>query len=161
MSGKRTVEFRFLAEPTHVNFGGKVHGGMVMKWIDQVAYACAAGWSGLYCVTVSVGTIRFRRPILVGHQVELIARIVYTGTTSMHVLVQVRSGDTKGDEMLETNHCIISFVALDAEGNTAAVPAWIPQTEEDRFLQQYAVKTKAFSQQVEQDMLDYYQEKTE
>jgi len=52
MSGKRAVEFRFLAEPTHVNFGGKVHGGMVMKWIDQVAYACAAGWSGLYCVTV-------------------------------------------------------------------------------------------------------------
>jgi hypothetical protein len=41
------------------------------------------------------------------------------------------------------------------------VPAWVPQTEEDRFLQQYAVKTKAFSQQVEQDMLDYYQEKTE
>ncbi len=124
---KGQLNSEFLAEPTHVNFGGKVHGGMVMKWIDQVAYACAAGWSGLYCVTVSVGTIRFRRPILVGHQVELIARIVYTGTTSMHVLVQVRSGDTKGGEMLETNHCIISFVALDAEGHTATVPAWVPQ----------------------------------
>jgi acyl-CoA hydrolase len=105
-----------------------------------------------------VGTIRFRRPILVGHQVELIARIVYTGTTSMHVLVQVRSGDTKGGEMLETNHCIISFVALDAEGNTATVPAWVPLTDEDQFLQAYAVKTKAFSQEVEQDMLNFYQQ---
>ncbi len=45
------IEFRFLAEPIHVNFGGKVHGGMVMKWMDQAGYACAAAWSGKYCVT--------------------------------------------------------------------------------------------------------------
>jgi len=107
----RTVEFRFLAEPTHVNFGGKVHGGMVMKWLDQAAYACAARWSGLYCVTVSVGTIRFRRPILVGHLVELEAKVVHTGSTSMHIFVQVRSGDSKSGELAETNHCIITFVA--------------------------------------------------
>jgi len=158
MSQQRQVEFRFLAEPTHVNFGGKVHGGMVMKWIDQVAYACAAGWSGLYCVTVSVGTIRFRHPILVGHQVELIARIVHTGTTSMHVLVQVNSFDSKGGEKRETNHCIISFVALNADGQPAAVPAWTPLTEEDKFLENYAKKTKSFSQEVEQDMLNFYQQ---
>ena len=114
----RTVEFRFLAEPTHVNFGGKVHGGMVMKWLDQAAYACAARWSGLYCVTVSVGTIRFRRPILVGHLVELEAKVVHTGSTSMHIFVQVRSGDSKSGELAETNHCIITFVALDEQGNT-------------------------------------------
>jgi acyl-CoA hydrolase len=58
------VIFRFLAEPTDVNFGGKVHGGAVMKWIDQAGYACAAGWSGHYCVTVSVAGVKFRRPIL-------------------------------------------------------------------------------------------------
>ncbi|WP_337880471.1 acyl-CoA thioesterase [Rheinheimera sp.] len=156
MALQRQVEFRFLAEPTHVNFGGKVHGGMVMKWIDQVAYACAAGWSGLYCVTVSVGTIRFRHPILVGHQVELVARVVQTGTTSMQVLVQVSSFDSKGGAKQETNHCIISFVALDAQGQPARVPAWVPQTDEDRFLEAYARKTKAFSQEVEQDMLDFY-----
>ncbi len=54
--------FRFLAEPTSVNFGGKVHGGALMKWIAETAYACAAMWSGRYAVTVSVGNIRFRRP---------------------------------------------------------------------------------------------------
>ena len=37
--------FRFLAEPTSVNFGGKVHGGALMKWIDETAYACSAVWS--------------------------------------------------------------------------------------------------------------------
>ncbi len=158
MLHKRTVEFRFLAEPTHVNFGGKVHGGMVMKWIDQAAYACAARWSGLYCVTVSVGTIRFRRPILVGHLVELEAKVVHTGHSSMHIFIQVRSGDTQTEQLPETNHCIITFVALDEQGNTAAVPVWQAQTAEDRFLEQYAIQMKQFSQQVEQQMLDFYQQ---
>lgn len=152
------VEFRFLAEPTHVNFGGKVHGGMVMKWLDQAAYACATRWSGLYCVTVSVGTIRFRRPILVGHVVELVARVVHTGTTSMHIFVQVRSGEARAETLLETNHCIISFVALDEHGKPAAVPAFVAASSEEQFLEQYAVQMKQFSQQVEQQMLDFYQE---
>ena len=59
----REITLRFLAEPTDINFGGKVHGGMVMKWIDQAAYACATGWSGHYCVTVYVGGIRFYKAI--------------------------------------------------------------------------------------------------
>src|SRR4051812_228729 len=58
MAGQqREVTFRFLTEPTDVNFGGKVHGGMVMKWIDQAGYAAAVGWSGRYCVTVAVGGV--------------------------------------------------------------------------------------------------------
>jgi acyl-CoA hydrolase len=150
-----------LAEPTHVNFGGKVHGGMVMKWIDQAAYACAARWSGLYCVTVSVGTIRFRRPILVGHLVELEAKVVHTGHSSMHIFIQVRSGDAHSGQLAETNHCIITFVALDADGHTAAVPAWHAVTAEDKFLEQYAIDMKQFSQTVEQQMLDFYQQKVE
>ena len=92
---RREVTLRFLAEPTDINFGGKVHGGTVMKWIDQAGYACAVGWSGQYCVTVYVGGIRFYKPILIGHVVEVRARVVYTGRTSMHVAVDVRSGDPR------------------------------------------------------------------
>ncbi len=74
---RRSLDFRFLAEPTDVNFGGKVHGGIVMKWMDQgPGYACAAQWSAHYCVTVSIGGIRFIRPILVGQMVTLTAQIV-------------------------------------------------------------------------------------
>ena len=54
---QREITMRFLAEPMDVNFGGKVHGGAVMKWIDQAGYACAVGWSGLYCVTLYVGEV--------------------------------------------------------------------------------------------------------
>ena len=90
---QREVTLRFLAQPADVNFGGKVHGGTVMKWIDQAGYACAVGWSGHYCVTAYVGGIRFVRPIVIGHLVEVGARVVYTGRTSMHIELQVRSGD--------------------------------------------------------------------
>jgi acyl-CoA hydrolase len=53
------MTFQFVSEPGDVNFGGKVHGGAVMKWIDQAAYATASSWSEGYCVTVYVGGIRF------------------------------------------------------------------------------------------------------
>lgn len=58
----RSLDFRFIAEPTDVNMGGKIHGGIAMKWMDQAGYGCAAQWSGKYCVTVSIGGIRFIRP---------------------------------------------------------------------------------------------------
>ena len=90
MSGTdREVRFCFLAQPTDVNFGGKVHGGMVMKWIDQAGYACAVGWSGIYCVTVAVGGIRFVNPILIGDLVTVHCQLIYTGNTSMHFAVDV------------------------------------------------------------------------
>ena len=66
---ERTLTLRFLAEPADVNFGGKVHGGAVMKWIDLCAYGCAAGWSGKYCITAYVGGMHFVKPILVGSMV--------------------------------------------------------------------------------------------
>lgn len=62
---KREMTLRFLVRPGDVNFGGKVHGGAVMKWIDLAAYACSAAWSGKYCITAYAGGIRFVAPILV------------------------------------------------------------------------------------------------
>ena len=84
MSGsQRELTMRFLAEPTDVNYGGKVHGGVVMKWIDQAGYAAAVGWSGRYSVTVAVGGIRFVSPIRTSDLVTVRTKLVYTGTSSM------------------------------------------------------------------------------
>ena len=124
-----SVTFRFLAEPTDVNFGGKVHGGVVMKWIDQAGYACAAGWSGHYCVTVSVAGVKFQRPILVGQIVEVKASIAHTGKTSMQIFIQVRCGDPKTQNLVETNHCVISFIAMDADHKVPANVAFQPSVE--------------------------------
>lgn len=155
---EREVIFRFLAEPTDVNFGGKVHGGAVMKWIDQAAYACAAGWSGQYCVTLYVGGIRFYKPVLIGSLVEVRAKIIYTGTTSMHLAVDVWSRDPRSSSRLKTTHCVIIFVAVDEAGKPTPVPKWTPTGEEDVALEQYAKKLMELRQGVEQEMGRYLED---
>ncbi|WP_244825865.1 acyl-CoA thioesterase [Caballeronia sp. TF1N1] len=141
-AGRAETTFRFLAEPTSVNFGGKVHGGALMKWIDETAYACAAMWSGRYAVTVSVGNIRFRRPILVGNLVELRARVVATGRTSMHIHISVHAGDPKVGELEQTTDCLMVFVAVDEKGQPTPVPAFVPESDEEKRLARYAMDVK-------------------
>ena len=158
MSGQqRQLIMRFLAEPTDVNYGGKVHGGQVMKWIDQAGYAAAVGWSGKYSVTVAVGGIRFVAPIRISDLVTVETTLVHTGTSSMHFAVDVRARDPMQDdgERLCTQ-CVIVFVALDGvEGKPVAVPGWIPRDEEDHRLAEYAMQVMALSKDIEQTVARY------
>jgi len=149
------VTLRFLAEPTDINFGGKVHGGTVMKWIDQAGYACAVGWSGQYCVTVYVGGIRFYKPVHIGHMVEVRARLIYTGRTSMHVAVDVSAGDPRGGDRQQTTHCIIIFVAVDDAGKPVEVEPWVAVTDEDKRLAAYAVRLMELRQSIEDQMREH------
>lgn len=162
MSGQqRELTFRFLAEPTDVNYGGKVHGGVVMKWIDQVGYAAAVGWSGGYCVTIAVGGIRFVAPIRISDLVTVTAKLVHTGTTSMHFAVDVRArdpgfDDAVGGEDRLCTHCVIVFVALDGvEGQPSPVPTWTPQDEEDKRMAEYATEVMALSKGIEKTIENY------
>jgi len=155
MPRKSEVTLRFLAAPSDVNFGGKVHGGMVMKWIDQAGWAAAVGWSGRYCVTVYVGGIRFLAPILIGNVVEVSARLIHTGTTSMHFAVDVRATDAIADVRTQSTHCVIVFVALDEAGKPVAVPKWEPSTPEQRKLCEYAQRLMQLREGIEQEMSDF------
>ena len=123
-----SIVLRFLAEPSTVNFGGKVHGGTVMKWIDEAGYACATSWAKRYCVTVFVGGIRFHHPVRIGELVEVEARLAYTGNTSMNISVEVRSGDMKTGQLYTTTECLIVFVSVDDHGRPVPVQPWQPQT---------------------------------
>jgi acyl-CoA hydrolase len=140
MTRPRAITLRFLAEPGHVNFGGKVHGGAVMKWIDQAGYTCAAGWTGEYCVTLYVGGLHFIRPIRVGEIVELRSLVIHTGRTSLHIAIDIYARDPKEPGLKRTGHCVIVFVALDDNGRPKPVPAWTPVTDTDRALQAYALR---------------------
>lgn len=158
MSGQqRDLTMRFLAEPTDVNYGGKVHGGIVMKWIDQAGYAAAVGWSGRYSVTVAVGGIRFVAPIRISDLVTVKTTLVHTGTTSMHFAVDVHARDPMdehGDRLC--THCVIVFVALDGvEGTPVPVPGWTPTTDEDRRLAEYALQVMALSKGIEETVARY------
>ena len=152
---KRQLKFCFLAEPTDVNFGGKVHGGAAMKWIDQVAYACASSWSGEYAITVYVGGIRFLAPIKIGELVELEAKIIYTGNSSMHIAVDVYAKSTKSDKRVKTTHCIIVFVAVDENNNPVKVPKWIPISKEDIAFEKYAISLMEMRKDIDETMQPY------
>jgi acyl-CoA hydrolase len=153
------VNFRFLSEPSDVNFGGKVHGGAVMKWIDQAAYTCAVNWSSQYCVTVYVGGIRFFNPIMIGDIVEVKARLIYTGRTSMHIAVDISTINPKTKVETNATHCIIVFAAVDDTGKTVPVPKWNPPTEEDKKLEQYAIRLGEMRKEINDEMQDYFEQK--
>jgi acyl-CoA hydrolase len=149
---EREVVFRFLAEPGDVNFGGKVHGGMVMKWIDQAGYAAAVGWSGRYCVTVAVGGIQFVAPILIGDLVTVRTKLIRSGTSSMHFAVDVVASDLASARERRATSCVIVFVALDApDGKPIAVPQWQPDNDEDRRLADAAQRMLELSKAMEEE----------
>ncbi|QES89968.1 acyl-CoA thioesterase [Rhizosphaericola mali] len=144
--------FRFLSEPSDVNFGGKVHGGAVMKWIDQAGYACAANWSESYCVTVYVGGIQFYKPIAIGDLIEIKSKIIYTGKTSMHVGIDVYAGKPQSKEYVQTTHCVIVFVAVNENGAPIPVKKWTPETISDKSLEAYALRLMDLRKSIDDEM---------
>ena len=111
-----TLEMAFLAEPNDVNFGGHVHGGEVMKWMDQIGYALAVRYSKGYAVTKFVDNIDFMKPMKIGDLVRLKAHIVTTGQSSMNIAIEVTSEDLGSGLVVNNCCCTMVFVAIDAEG---------------------------------------------
>ena len=131
---------RFLAKPTDVNWGGNVHGGTAMEWIDEAGSACTMEWSGEHTVAVYAGGIRFYRPIHIGDLIEVDARMMRTDARSMQMSVHVRSGNPRGGrEQLQTAiHATVSYMAMDADWQPLAARQFTPRTEEDKRLWEHA-----------------------
>ncbi|MCL7986923.1 acyl-CoA thioesterase [Sphingobacterium sp. lm-10] len=147
--------FQFISEPSDVNYGGKVHGGSVMKWIDQAGYACASSWSSRYCVTVYVGGIRFYQPIKIGQIVKVEAHVIYTGSSSMHIAIDVYARELKSMDFEKKTHCIIVFVAIDDDGKPVNVPKWTPITDEAKQQEEYAKRLMSYRKQIEAEMAPF------
>jgi len=152
MTRPSTVTLRFLAEPTHVNFGGKVHGGAVMKWIDQAGYTCAAAWTGAYCVTAYVGGIRFLQPINVGDIVEVRAQLIRTGKTSMDVAVDIYAANPRQITKRRTCHCVMTFVSIDDQGRPSEVPPWLPTTPVQKALEAHATRLSDLRRETDREI---------
>ncbi|GAA5228815.1 acyl-CoA thioesterase [Paeniglutamicibacter antarcticus] len=131
--------FRFLAAPSDVNWGGNAHGGIVMRWIDEVARACAMAWCGKDAVAVYSGGIHFLAPIHIGDIVELAARLIHTGPHSMHIAVRVMAKDPRESVWRETTQCMSVFVSRDATGRASAVPQAVLRSQEDFRLDAHAL----------------------
>ncbi|KQW69898.1 acyl-CoA thioesterase [Methylibium sp. Root1272] len=116
--------------PDMANFAGNVHGGTILKFLDQVAYACASRYAGCYVVTLSVDRVIFRQPIHVGELVTFLAAINYTGTSSMEVGIKVITEDIRTQNVRHANSCYFTMVAVDDDGRSTAVPPLNPSTPE-------------------------------
>jgi len=132
------ITTRFLAQPTDVNWGGNVHGGTAMEWIDQAAWLCAASWTGMTPTVVYSGGVRFYHPIHIGDLVELEARLLRTNRKTMDIAVHVRSGDPRTADRELTTHCAITYGVRGEDGSLADIPQWEPVSAEDRALAAHA-----------------------
>lgn len=130
------VDLSVLMQPSHSNFGGKIHGGYILSLMDQIAFACASKHSGAYCVTASVDTVDFLAPIEIGELVTMKASINYVGRSSMVVGIRVESENIQSGFVKHCNSSYFTMVAKNAEGDTVSVPGLILKTDEDvrRFL---------------------------
>lgn len=123
--------------PSYANFGGKIHGGILLSLMDKVAYACAAKHSGTYCVTVSVDRVDFLAPVEVGELVSLHASVNYVGRTSLIVGIRVEAQNVKKGIVKHTNSSYFTMVAKGEDDKPAVVPKLILETHEDvkRFIE--------------------------
>ena len=117
------LSMRFLAEPNDANYKGNVHGGKVMKWIDEIGYALSVLYTGKYCVTKFVDDIEFLKPIHIGDLVQLKAKIIKVGNTSLRIKIKVSSQNLIDKQEKLNCECFIVFVATDEAGNKCSISA--------------------------------------
>jgi acyl-CoA hydrolase len=123
---KHQLTMTVLMTPDMANFTGNVHGGTILKLLDQVAYACASRYAGRYVVTLSVDQVIFREPIHVGELVSFLASVNLTGTTSMEVGIKVVTENIQTQSIRHANSCFFTMVAMDENRKPAMVPPLIP-----------------------------------
>lgn len=123
--------------PSHANFSGKIHGGYILKLMDQIAFACASKHSGTYCVTASVDTVNFINPIEVGELVTMKASINYVGKTSMVVGIRVEAQNIQTGNTKHCNSSYFTMVAKKENGDNGKVPGIIINDDNEmrRFLE--------------------------
>ena len=121
-----------LMTPDTANFSGKVHGGAILKLLDQVAYACASRYAGRYVVTLSVDQVMFRQPIQVGELVTFLASVNHTGNSSMEIGIKVIAEDIRARVVRHVNSCFFTMIAVDDDGRPTKVPPLSPRTPDER-----------------------------
>lgn len=139
-----------LMTPDMANFAGNVHGGTILKFLDQVAYACASRYAGRYVVTLSVDQVMFRQPIHVGELVTFLASVNYTGRSSMEVGIKVLAENIRTQEVRHANSCFFTMVAIDDDRKPVLVPQLRPFSPDERRRHSAAETRKRIRQEFEE-----------
>lgn len=121
-----------LVTPEMSNFGGKMHGGDLLKLLDQVAYTCAMRYCGNYVVTLSVDKVMFKQSVAIGELLSFRAAINYTGRTSMEIGIQVIAENLEEGTVRHTNTSYFNMVSVNKEGKPVPVKPFEPTTDEEK-----------------------------
>jgi uncharacterized protein (TIGR00369 family) len=124
-----------LMQPEHANNLGNVHGGWIMKLVDEAGALACMRHAQRRVVTVAIDSMVFRNPIKIGDLVQLTAEVTYVGKTSMEVEVQVQAENPISGQRVHTNTAYLVYVALDDAGNPVSVPALIAETSDEKLRQ--------------------------
>jgi uncharacterized protein (TIGR00369 family) len=140
--------------PSYANFGGKIHGGILLSLMDKVAYACASKHAGSYCVTVSVDKVDFLQPVEVGELVAMHASVNYVGRTSLIVGIRVEAQNIKTGFIKHTNSSYFTMVAKGDDDKPRQVPELILENKEQvkRFIE--CMRMKEIKQSARERMDD-------
>lgn len=129
---QKTITMAEIMTPNMTNFTGHVHGGYLLSLLDKVAYACAAVYTGLPVVTLSVDRVVFKEPLHVGELVTCYANVNYVGTTSLEIGIKVVAENLQTRQQRHTNTCYFTMVAINEQGQPTAIPPLTLETEVDK-----------------------------
>ena len=157
--GQSAVTITELMIPSYANFGGKIHGGILLSLMDKVAYAAATKHSGAYCVTVTVDNVEFLQPVEVGDLVSMMASLNFVGNSSMVVGIKVIAENVKQGMVKHTNTSYFTMVAKDENGKPSVVPKLILKNQEEVRRFSEAIKRrklhKSFRERMEAEKKDF------
>ncbi|WP_306054613.1 acyl-CoA thioesterase [Natronococcus wangiae] len=132
------IENRFRVQPNHANNNDTLHGGNLMKWLDEVSAMSAMRFAGETCVTARVNELDFERPIRIGDTALVEAYVYDAGRTSVHVALQAWREEPRTGETEKTTESSFTFVAIDEENRPVSVPELTVESDEGERLRRRA-----------------------
>ncbi len=141
------VQLTHFTGPSDANGLGNVHGGVIMKLVDEAGALACMRHAQSWVVTVAMDSMTFREPILIGSVVTVTAELTYVGTTSMETRVEVIAEHPLTGAKTRTNTAYIVYVAIDTDHRARSVPKLIANTPEERAMMEAAKERQAYRKQ--------------
>ncbi len=135
------IKNRFRVQPHHANNNDTLHGGNLMKWLDEVGSMSAMRFAGEGCVTARVNELDFERPIGIGDTALIEAYVYDAGRTSVNVALRAWREEPRSGETEKTTESTFTFVAIDENGEKVRVPDLSVETDEETRLQNRVLET--------------------
>lgn len=149
----KSLTMTVLMTPDMANFAGNVHGGKILKLIDQVAYACATHYSGCYAFTISVDQVMFRERINVGELVTFMASVNRTGMTSVEIGMRVVAENIRERSTRHVVTCYLTIITVNEDGTPTKAPTLLPEGPVEQRRWEAAKLRRALREDIEQRSL--------